>query len=298
MRIVRSYCPCCKSLDIIFVLKARDHTVSQEEFEIWRCNNCTLRFTQSAPGKKEISGYYRSEDYISHSDTNKGFVNSLYHKVRKRTLVSKRRLIEHTSGMSRGNILDIGCGTGSFLHTMKEAGWQVTGLEPDETAVTKARELYGLQVQSPETLFTLPPAAFDVITMWHVLEHVHDLEEYINQVRLLLKPGGRIYIAVPNYTCYDQQVYGPYWAAYDVPRHLYHFSPQAMIGFLTRHEVKVAFVRPMLFDSFYVSLLSEKYRSGKNNFIKAFWTGLVSNYKALKDKKKYSSLIYIAGREA
>ena len=296
MKIVRTDCPSCESKNITFVLKAKDHTVSNEEFEIWQCNICTLRFTQSIPGKEQIVAYYKSENYISHSDTNKGLVNFLYHKVRKRTLVVKRKLIEKSAGISNGEILDIGCGTGSFLHSMQQAGWKITGLEPDETARDKAKELYGLIVQSPEVLFQLPPSTFDVITMWHVLEHVHELKGYVKQIRRLLKPNGRLLVAVPNYTCYDQYVYKQYWAGYDVPRHLYHFSPDAMINLLVEYELKLLSVRPMLFDSFYVSMLSEKYKTGKNNFVKAVWVGLVSNFKALRDKEKCSSVIYIIGK--
>jgi len=296
MKIVRTDCPSCESKNITFVLKAKDHTVSNEEFEIWQCNICTLRFTQSIPGKEQIVAYYKSENYISHSDTNKGLVNFLYHKVRKRTLVAKRKLIEKSAAISNGEILDIGCGTGYFLHSMQQAGWKITGLEPDETARDKAKELYGLIVQSPEVLFQLPPSTFDVITMWHVLEHVHELKGYVKQIRRLLKPNGRLLVAVPNYTCYDQYVYKQYWAGYDVPRHLYHFSPDAMINLLVEYELKLLSVRPMLFDSFYVSMLSEKYKTGKNNFVKAVWVGLVSNFKALRDKEKCSSVIYIIGK--
>ncbi|MEO6327995.1 MAG: class I SAM-dependent methyltransferase [Ginsengibacter sp.] len=296
MKIVRTECPSCKSKNISFNLKARDYTVSNEEFEIWQCNICTLRFTQFVADKNEIGAYYKSENYISHSNTEQGFINSLYHKVRKRTLIVKKNLIKKITGISNGELLDIGCGTGSFLHTMQQAGWKITGLEPDESARAKAKELYDLNVQSEEILFTLPPETFDAITMWHVLEHVHELHEYIHQLRLLLKPNGRLFIAVPNYTSYDQKVYKEYWAAYDVPRHLYHFSPDAMINLLIAHKLKLKSVKPMWFDSFYVSILSEKYKSGKNNFLKSLWVGMMSNYKALKNKEECSSIIYIMGK--
>jgi len=296
MRIVRSDCPICKSKDINFIIKAIDHTVSHEEFEIWQCNVCTLRFTQAIPGKEEIAAYYKSEEYISHSDSEKGLINSLYHKVRKRTLVSKKKLIEKYTGLSDGKILDVGCGTGAFLHTMHTAGWQITGLEPDETARLKAQQLYNLHVQEAGALFELRSETFDAITLWHVLEHVHDLHEYVDQLKKLLKPNGRLFVAVPNYTSYDQRIYKAYWAGYDVPRHLYHFSPDAMINLLLKHELKLKSLKPMLFDSFYVSMLSEKHQTGKNNLAKAFYVGLISNFKALRNKKKCSSVIYIIGK--
>ena len=297
MRIVRTECPVCKNKNIYFVLKAKDQTVSSEEFEIWQCNACSLRFTQAVPNKEEIGRYYKSENYISHSDTDKGLINSLYHKVRKRTLISKKKLIEKCTGISNGRLLDVGCGTGSFLNTMKQAGWSVTGLEPDDAARTKGKQLYDLDIQPAEMLFKEMPATFDAITLWHVLEHVHDLHEYVIQLKILLKSDGRLFIAVPNYTCYDQEIYKAFWAAYDVPRHLYHFSPDAMIGLLPEHQLKLKAIKPMLFDSFYVSLLSEKYETGKVNLVKAFVNGLVSNYKALKDKEKCSSVIYIIGKQ-
>ena len=288
-----SFCPCCKSENIAKALSAKDHTVSNEVFEIWQCNTCTARFTQNVPDKNEIKKYYKSEDYISHSDTKKGFINSLYHTVRKRTLHGKRMTVEKFTKLSTGKVLDIGAGTGAFLNTMDKAGWEVTGIEPDDTARENAKKLYGLSLLPPQELFTLPPQFFDAITMWHVLEHVHELHEYIDQLKKLLKPTGCLFIAVPNYTCYDEKVYKEFWAAYDVPRHLYHFSPVSVTQLLLQHGLQLKAIKPMWFDSFYVSMLSEKYKSGKNNFLKAGWSGYVSNWKALFNKEKCSSIIYI-----
>ncbi len=287
-------CPICRSKNILPVFPVEDYTVSSEDFEIWECKHCTLRFTQNIPEQEEIARYYQSENYISHSDINKGFINKAYHQVRKRTLLKKRNLVKKLTAKKTGRILDIGSGTGAFLHTMQLANWLVTGLEPDATARQKSLELYGLQLNVSEKLYTLPTNSFDAITMWHVLEHVHDLHGYINQVNNLLKPGGKIFIAVPNYTCYDEEVYKEYWAAYDVPRHLYHFSPQAMKELLDLHGLSIEAIRPMWYDSFYVSLLSEKYKRGKSNPARAFLNGMLSNSKALMNTKKCSSVIYVA----
>ena len=291
--IIYSACPCCNSENIVKALSAKDRTVSNEEFEIWQCNACTARFTQNVPDKNEIEKYYQSEDYISHSDTKKGFINSLYHRVRKRTLHSKRKNVEKFTKLSTGKVLDIGAGTGAFLSTMDKAGWDVKGIEPDETARENAKKLYGLSLQTPQELFNLPPQSFDAITMWHVLEHVHELHEYINQLKKLLKPTGCLFVAVPNYTCYDEKVYKEFWAAYDVPRHLYHFSPRSITQLLLQHGLQLKDIKPMWYDSIYVSMLSEKYKSGKNNFLKAGWTGSVSNWRALFNRETCSSLIYI-----
>jgi 2-polyprenyl-3-methyl-5-hydroxy-6-metoxy-1,4-benzoquinol methylase len=289
-------CPVCSSNNISKQLIAKDHTVSHQQFEIWHCNNCTARFTQDVPGQEAIGAFYQSDNYISHSDTKKGIVNTLYHWVRQRTLLSKLRLLIKQVGIIKGTVLDIGCGTGAFLNTMKIKGWNITGLEPDATARGKATDLYNIQPLSSEKLFELKPASYDAITMWHVLEHVHQLHNYIKQLELLLSPNGKIFIAVPNYTCYDAAKYQQNWAAYDVPRHLYHFSPQSIQQLLTPYNLKLANIQPMWYDSFYVSMLSEQYQHGKGNIIRAFWCGLISNIKTVGNPKKCSSLIYVISR--
>ncbi len=293
MMIVYTACPCCSAENITKTLSAKDYTVSQEIFDVWHCNNCTVRFTQNVPEKNEIEKYYKSENYISHSDTKKGFVNSIYHYIRKRTLISKKNLVQKNTKLSNGKLLDIGAGTGAFLHKMHQSGWEILGLEPDETARENAKSLYGLNLQNSEDLFNMPAQTFDAITMWHVLEHVHDLHEYMVQLKRLLKPKGCLFIAVPNYTCYDANVYNNYWAAYDVPRHLYHFSPASITQLLLKHGLQLKKIKPMWYDSFYVSMLSEKYKTGKNNFISALINGYISNWKAMFDNDKCSSVIYI-----
>ncbi len=287
-------CPVCGSKNILPVISAKDYTVSLENFEIWECKHCTLRFTQNIPEQDEIGPYYRSENYISHSDTSKGFINKIYHSVRKHTLRQKKNLVERSTGIRKGNILDIGCGTGAFLNTMEKANWKVTGLEPDDNARKKALELYGLQFASPEKLFSLPHKNFDAITMWHVLEHVHDLHAYINQIKNLLKPHGKLFIAVPNHTSYDEEIYKEFWAAYDVPRHLYHFSPKSMRELLSLHGLGIISKKPMWYDSFYVSMLSEKYKTEKSNTLRAFFNGMISNTRAIANVDECSSVIYVA----
>ena len=286
-------CPVCKSTQIQPQLSAKDYTVSGEIFSIVACNNCTHLFTQNVAQQNEIGRYYASENYISHSDTQVGLVNKLYHSIRKKTLQNKKKLIVGETQKSTGNILDIGCGTGAFLYTMKTGGWEITGLEPDETAREKAKTLYGIKPQPSINIFNLQDNIYDAITMWHVLEHVHQLNEYIGQLKNVLTKQGKIFIAVPNYTSYDAQHYGQFWAAYDVPRHLYHFSPASMKTLVEQHGLTIKKIKPMWFDSFYVSMLSEKYQNGKANLIKAFIIGLISNIKALFNPDKCSSLIYI-----
>jgi 2-polyprenyl-3-methyl-5-hydroxy-6-metoxy-1,4-benzoquinol methylase len=289
-------CPACASPDIKNILSAKDYTVSGETFFVVECNSCSLRFTQDVPDAASIFPYYKSENYISHSNTSKGLVNRLYQSVRKRTLKQKRRLIEAITGVKKGSILDIGSGTGAFANEMKQAGWQVTGLEPDADARAVGKQSYNIELEDISKFYQLPSSGYDAITMWHVLEHVHDLQGYITKLKSLLKENGKLFIAVPNYTSKDAAVYKEYWAAYDVPRHLYHFSPQAMHTLIEKHGLKILQHKPMWFDSFYVSMLSSKYRNGKTNLIASFWNGLRSNLKAMSDVKRCSSVIYIIGK--
>lgn len=292
-RIHYDHCPACGSTSIRHVLTAKDHTVTDEQFQIWHCDTCTLRFTQDVPDEMSIGPYYKSQDYISHSDDAKGIINSLYKKVRVFTLGQKRKLIQKFSNNKTGDILDVGSGTGAFVNEMKRHGWVVSGLEPDPDARKVAKEKYGINLGNIEQLYTLPPATFDVITMWHVLEHVHRLQDCVAQLKKLLKPGGTIFIAVPNYTSKDAVMYREYWAAYDVPRHLYHFSPYAMEKLMNRHGLKIQKFLPMWFDSYYVSMLSNKYRSGNPGLVSAVLKGSLSNMKALGNARKCSSVIYV-----
>lgn len=288
------HCPVCLAKDIKEVLIVKDFTVSEKTFPVFHCNICSARFTQDIPGETEIGAYYQSSNYISHSDTREGLINKLYHLVRNITLKNKRKLIEKLNPGAKGTILDYGCGTGAFLREMQQAGWKITGLEPDIKARELAGKLNGSTVFSPDYISSIPDQQFDCITLWHVLEHVHQLHPTLKQLNRVMKPGAGIFIAVPNYTSNDAMSYGPAWAAWDVPRHLYHFSPASMKKLLAANGFKLTTIKPMWFDSFYVSMLSEKYLRGKNNHLRAFFTGLRSNLRALMKKERCSSLIYVA----
>ena len=284
-------CPACQSKKIAKIFSARDHTVSQEVFEIWECRDCTLRFTQNIPDESAITKYYQSEEYISHSDTKKGLVNTLYHKVRNITLRNKFSIVKKYTGLEKGNVLDIGAGTGAFLNQMKEKGWNVKGLEPEEKAREFAQVNYEILLDPPQNLEELLEGTFDAITLWHVLEHVHNLKLYLNRFYELLKEKGVLFVAVPNYLSADAKKYGPDWAAYDVPRHLYHFSPRSMKILMRKYGFSVDEVLPMKFDSFYVSMLSEKIKANKLPLVSGGFSGLLSNLRA--GDENYSSLIYV-----
>lgn len=287
-------CPACSSQQITPVLQVKDFTVSKETFDVWQCSQCTLRFTQDAPAPEAVGKYYLSPHYVSHTDTKQGIINQLYHVIRRFTLKKKLQLVEKVSGLKKGALLDVGAGTGAFANSMQQAGWQVMGLEPDETARKNAESKYQLDFQLPDALYSLQAESFNVITMWHVLEHVHDLHGYLQHCERILKPDGTLIIAVPNYTSLDATIYQQYWAAYDVPRHLYHFSPQSMKSLLQQHGFTISQYVPMLFDSFYISMLSEQYRTGSSQLPRAFINGLRSNMNAVGKAFKYSSVIYVA----
>jgi SAM-dependent methyltransferase len=289
-----SACPSCHSGSLRPVLNATDHTVSHQTFAIWQCDECGLRFTQDVPDAASIGDYYRSEDYISHSNTSKGLVNRLYHLIRQQTQADKYRLIVSATRTKQGQLLDIGAGAGAFAGYMQGRGWGVTGLEPDMVARERARIDYGVQLLDTGELSGLPAENYDAITLWHVLEHVHDLHPYMERLKTLVKKSGRIFIAVPNYTSFDARVYKQAWAAYDVPRHLYHFSPDAMEVLLAQHGLQLQFSQPMWYDSIYISMLSEKYRgNGRGNLPRAVVNGAISNIRAFIDKSRCSSLVYV-----
>ncbi|MGF7230297.1 class I SAM-dependent methyltransferase [Arachidicoccus sp.] len=295
--ILYTQCPACGSKDINEVLCAKDYTVSGEIFEVWHCAHCSLRFTQQVPDEQAMAPYYKSDAYISHSNTKKGIVNWLYHLVRKRTLRQKAELVKKYSGLERGALLDIGAGTGAFASVMQLENWQVTALEPDEDARRNAKRDFDIELQEGKDLFSLEHDSFDVVTMWHVLEHVHELHSYIVLFQKILKNKGTLFIAVPNYTSFDATYYEGFWAAYDVPRHLYHFSPASMKLLVAQYGFEVKKCLPMKFDSYYVSLLSEQYKNGNKNLLQSFLRGFQSNRKARKNAEKYSSVIYVIKKQ-
>ncbi len=171
---------------------------------------------------------------------------------------------------------------------MSKKGWNVSGVEPSE----KARKLASQKNIHLTEALPEEETMYDAITMWHVLEHVYDLKEQLAWLKNNLSREGVLFIAVPNFESHDASLYKSNWAAYDVPRHLYHFSRKAIQLLFEEQHMKVVDVHPMKFDAFYVSLLSEKYTSGKMNFLKAFLSGWRSNQKASKTGA-YSSLIYV-----
>lgn len=269
-------------------ISVKDYSVSGENFELLLDEELQLLKTHPQPLLEQLPKYYESEDYISHTDSKRSLFEKAYHFIKRKAIRDKVNLITKLQP-KKGTLLDIGAGTGDFLQEAKNKNWNCTGIEPNEKAKSIA---INKGVPFATDLASLENQSFDVITMWHVLEHVPDLEKQISELKRLLKPTGTIIIAVPNYKSYDAQYYGKFWAAYDVPRHLWHFSKISIEKLFATKNMKLKKVLPMVFDSFYVALLSEKYKSGKMNFIKGFLIGLQSNLKA-KRNFEYSSHIYV-----
>ena len=286
-------CPVCNSTNFEQVLEAKDYLVSRETFKINECHNCTLRFTNPRPDDAVLGSYYNSVEYISHTNEGNSLVNKLYKLARFFTLRGKEKRIRKNTAAKE--LLDIGCGTGHFLAHCKSKGWQVTGIEPDPTARSIAREELKLDVL--EKLKEIYGKSYDRITLWHVLEHLPNLKEDLSTIFELLKDDGKLFIAVPNYLAYEAKVFQEHWAAYDVPRHLYHFTPEAMNRLVTKYGLKIDQVYPMRLDSFYISLLSNKQQYNRNNLVKSFITGLLSNIYAI-NSGNYSSLIYQISKQS
>ncbi|GAB5565120.1 MAG: class I SAM-dependent methyltransferase [Winogradskyella sp.] len=272
-------------------LSLKDYSVSGEEFQLLYNEALDMLETFPQPKAEKLSEYYKSEDYISHTDTKRNLLENVYHLVRSISLKKKLKLINSFNSETK-TLLDIGCGTGDFLETAQKDNWNVTGIEPNESARQIANSKTNNAVFEIKHLEQLEEHSFDVITLWHVLEHLPNLEMHITLLKKLLKPNGTLIIAVPNFKSFDAAYYKQFWAAYDVPRHLWHFSKASIEKLFGKEDFELLDTLPMIFDAYYVSLLSEKYKSGFMNPIKGFWIGLRSNLKA-KHSREYSSHIYV-----
>jgi SAM-dependent methyltransferase len=291
-------CPLCSSEKIALLFRCTDYFTSKNLFPVFRCEACGFTFTQDYPEESEIGRYYESDDYISHTDSAKGFSNKLYRLARKIMLIRKRTLVQKITALDKGSILDIGSGTGYFANTMKQSGWQVTGIEINEKARDFASTNFGLEIFPPDDLPLLKSASCDCITLWHVLEHFHDPVKYLTEIKRILKPGSVCIVALPNSNSYDSKYYKSYWAAWDVPRHLWHFNPATFRHFAEKEGFRFEKIRTLPLDVFYISQLSEKYKGGALGFLKGISKALVFATIALFKKEKSSSVIYTLRKSA
>jgi 2-polyprenyl-3-methyl-5-hydroxy-6-metoxy-1,4-benzoquinol methylase len=269
-------------------ITVKDFSVSGESFSLLLNEEYQILKTHPQPTLDKLGSYYEFEDYISHTDGKRTLFEKMYHFIKRKAIRDKVSLINSYQPV-KGRILDIGAGTGDFLLECKNQNWDILGIEPNDKAKGIA---LGKGIKFGDTIEKLESNSFDVITMWHVLEHVPDVEHQVAELKRLLKPSGTIIIAVPNFKSYDANHYKEFWAAYDVPRHLWHFSKTAIEKLFDKQNMNLEDIKPMWFDSFYVSLLSEKYKTGKMNFISGFFIGLISNVSGFF-KKEFSSHIYV-----
>ena len=272
-------------------LTVKDHSVSGEEFELVYNPEFGYLETRPQPSLEKLPEYYISEDYISHTDSKRNLFENIYHLVKARALKRKLKIINAHSKSGK-TLLDFGCGTGDFLKVAKQNHWKVFGVEPNDAARQIANSKSNGLVFAPDQFMKIENERFDVITLWHVLEHIPDLNAQLRVFKKLLKTDGVLIIAVPNYKSFDAKFYKMHWAAFDVPRHLWHFSQPSIKKLMTLNKMEVVKTYPMRYDAFYVSLLSEKYKTGYMNPFRAFCVGSLSNLKAIKSNE-YSSLIYV-----
>lgn len=286
-------CPSCGGAHLERALTCVDHYASGEMFHLCRCRDCDFLFTQDFPVEAEIGRYYETPDYISHSDTRKGMMNSVYHWVRTYMLARKARLVAHEAHRKEGRLLDIGTGTGYFADIMQRRGWHVEAVEKNAGARAFAKEHFNLDVKPDTALHDFAPESFDVITLWHVMEHLEPLNETWERLNSLLTDKGVLIIAVPNCSSFDAKRYGAYWAAYDVPRHLWHFTPGTIQQLGSKHGFIMAERHPMPFDAFYVSMLTEKHMRHSCAFLRGMITGTLAWLSSLVKKESSSSMIYV-----
>ena len=290
---MKKNCPWCDSDKTQMHLWVKDLFLTGEAFEIQECLKCGLLFTEPRPDPNSIGKYYQSEEYYSHQENKNGFIPRIYETVKGFNQKKKYKLA--TKGMNKGRMLEIGCGAGDFLKVMENKGWNCTGIEPSENAKAIAIKKVKAQLYNPEDINSLPNESFDLITMWHVLEHVDNLKEEIMHLERLLKKGGRLVLALPNFKSADAEYYREYWAAYDVPRHFNHFCRESINNIFKNTTLKLKKTDKLVWDAYYISYMSEKYKNHTLPLLKGAWRGLLSNSKARKSGE-WSSLVYVLER--
>lgn len=286
-------CPLCGSEKIELKLKTLDYSITGKPFELLQCKQCAFVFTGKAPLENEAGPYYQGEAYISHSNNREGLVNRMYHLGRTWMLKRKHKMI---LGLNKtpGKLLDIGTGTGYFPHFMQRKGYEVSGVEKSQHAREFAKEQFNLKIESPKIFLEGTAREFyDIITLWHVLEHLYDPDKYLTRIRSILKNSGFLVIALPNHNSYDADFYKGFWAGYDVPRHLWHFTPDTFLQLAEKNGFHLVRMKRLPLDSFYISILSEKYKKGSAPWFSGILRGKISLLKSLQNIKRSSSVIYI-----
>jgi 2-polyprenyl-3-methyl-5-hydroxy-6-metoxy-1,4-benzoquinol methylase len=289
MKVHLDACPLCYSKKFHQVIEVKDFNVSKETFPLHKCNECDIIFTNDIPNEEHIGAYYKFANYVSHTDTRESLFYKLYHMVRNVMLLVKYKWI--SSYVINGKkVLDIGSGTGAFLAYLRKKGWTIKGVEADSQARDNALKINKIESIQPSEFYKLSES-FNVISLWHVLEHLHDLDGYLLKIKQIMQQDGVLLIAVPNPTSLEANYYKNYWDGYDVPRHLYHFSPKSMAFLADKYNFKIISNKRMWFDSVYTALLSEKHQKGLS--IRGILVGLLSNLYSLFNKNRAGSITYI-----
>lgn len=288
----RGACLVCGQSGFTDLYSAIDHLVSGDSFLIRRCNACSFCFTCDTPSEKEIDRYYLSEDYISHSDKRLSLTDRLYHLARSCMLGRKHRLVTAVTRKKTGTLLDAGSGTGYFASYMQQRGWKVTGIELSEQARNYSASRFGITAVAPAALMNMPARSADCITFWHVIEHLYDPAMWMREAGRILKDDGKCLIALPNLASADAKWFGRRWAALDVPRHLWHFTPATMTRFVSDNGFTCNKIRSLPLDVFYISVLSYRNRGCRLSLIRGLMTGALLSVSSFFRKYGASSLIY------
>lgn len=286
-------CPACGGTDHVDLYNAKDHLVSGKEFLIRKCNACDMGWTVDPPAESDAGAYYVSEEYISHTDRKQSISDYLYHIARSFMLGRKKRLVTSVTGKSTGVLVDIGSGTGYFASYMKEKGWEVTAIEISDTARKYSESRFGLKAIPPEEIRNLPSGSADCLTFWHVLEHLYDPLGWMTEAGRILSDNGKCIIALPNFSSTDSEWFGQRWAALDVPRHLWHFTPEALRHFAARNGFACEQVAPLPLDLLYISILSYRNQGRSLALVRGLLTGAFLACGSLLRTEKSSSLVYM-----
>jgi 2-polyprenyl-3-methyl-5-hydroxy-6-metoxy-1,4-benzoquinol methylase len=254
-------CPLCNSDKYERHLRAPDrfHLAAGNLFEIVRCVTCGFIYLNPRPRIECLPEFYQDKNYqpFLSAQSGKSWWDRIYNLARSYAVCGKRVKIEKLK--RKGQLLDIGCGTGEFLNEMQKHGWQATGIEKDPRAAEVARQRYGLDVLTTDlTSSHFAQNSFDVITFWHVLEHLPDPLHTLQRAKKMLKEDGLMLVAAPNISSYDARFYRSRWAALDAPRHLHHFVPATLARLCQAAGLEMFTARQMVLDAFYNCLMSER----------------------------------------